>query len=154
MDPSNRKVIARLRDGNLVKGYLHCPSNSTFEDYLQAEGSSPPELIGIRPLNSGEDVSIPLEGLKALFFVRTFDGNKDYPELKFFDKSPPNRGLWVRVQFYDKEAIEGTIENSLRYVVERGFFMKPPDPRSNNEILYVIKSSLASFRVLGVRTDY
>jgi len=154
MDISSRKVVARMRDGKMVKGYLHCPMNSTFEDYLRTNEFTPPESIGIQPVDSGKDISIQMEALKALFFVKSFDGDKDHPEIKFFDKSPPNRGLWVRVQFYDNEAIEGTIENSLRYLTERGFFMKPPDPRSNNEILYVVKSSLASFRVLGVRPDY
>ena len=147
------RVVARFRDGMLVKGYLDCPSVN-FESLFQASEFTPRESIGIQPLESGNGVSVRMDDLKALFFVKSFEGNKEYPEVKFFDKTPPNRGLWVRVQFFDNESIEGTVENSLRYIVEPAFFMKPPDPQSNNEILYVIKSSLINFRVMGVRPDY
>src|SRR5579872_1142949 len=139
------KVVARLRDGQMVKGYLEGPSGA-FDAFAENSGFTPPESIGIQPLESDQGVSVRVENLKALFFVKSFEGNRSYPEVKFFDKTPPNRGLWVRVQFYDKEAIEGTVENSIRYLTEPGFFMKPPDPRSNNEILYVIKNSLINFR--------
>ena len=60
----------------------------------------------------------------------------------------------MRIEFFDTESIEGTVENSIHHLVEPGFFMKPPDPRSNNDILYVLKNSLINFRILGVRPDY
>jgi hypothetical protein len=152
-EKANLKIVARLRDGKLVKGYLAGPSAS-FEDLLRAQAFTIPNLIAVLPVESSEGISVPLDSLKALFFVKSFDGKKDYREVKFFDKIPPIRGLWVRVQFYDNESIEGVIENSIRYLVEPGFFMKPPDPRSNNQILYVIKSSLTNFQILGVRAEY
>jgi hypothetical protein len=154
MDKPCPKVVARLRNGNLVKGYLTNPPGEPSEAFRNANGFTSPELIAIRPLEAGDDVSLPAETLKALFFVKSFEGNKDYPEVKFFDKTPPIRGLWVRIRFFDNESIEGNVENSIHHLVDSGFFMKPPDPRSNNEILYVIKSSLADFRVLGVRHEY
>jgi hypothetical protein len=152
-EKTNLKVVARLRDGNLVKGYM-MGSSAAFEDLLQTPEFAIPDLIGVQPLGASKRISVPLDSLKALFFVKSFDGNKEHPEVKFFDKGPPIRGLWVRVKFYDDESLEGVIANSLRYLVEPGFLMKPPDPHSNNEILYVIKASLTDFRILGVRHDY
>ena len=60
----------------------------------------------------------------------------------------------MRLQFCDLETSEGMIYNSLDFLTNLGFFLKPPDPKSNNEVVYVVKSSLTDFRVLGVRTTY
>jgi hypothetical protein len=60
----------------------------------------------------------------------------------------------VRVKFFDQEYLEGVLRNSAQLLVDPGFFLKPPDLQSNNEILYVIKSSLVDFRVLGVSPEY
>ena len=35
--------------------------------------------------------------------------------------------------------------------MEDGFYLKPPDPNSNNRIMYVVKSALKDFTVLGVQ---
>ena len=147
------KVVAHLRDGKLIKGYFR-GLPAPFEALSRAPEYTLPNLITIEPEDSVEGIQVCLDALKALFFVKSFDGKRDYQEVKFFDKAPPIRGLWVRLQFYDNETFEGVVENSLGYVIEPGFFMKPPDPRGNNEILYVVKGSLASFRVLGLRLDF
>jgi hypothetical protein len=63
-------------------------------------------------------------------------------------------GLWVRVTFLDGETIEGIVHNSMPFVANPGFFMKPPDPHSNNKMIYVVKSFMRDFRVLGVQNDY
>lgn len=149
-----RKVVARLRDGNLVKGYFITPAPTDFDDLLRGAPTALPKEIAVRAAESSEHISLPLDALKALFFVRSFEGSKEYGEVKFFDKHPPIKGLWVRVQFYDHESLEGVVQNSLHWIVNPGFFLKPPDPRSNNEVLYVVKQSLIDFRVLGVRMDY
>jgi len=148
------KVVARLRDGKLVKGYLADPAPSNFENLVKEAPYSFPTEIVLRPAESTETISVPLESLKALFFVKTFEGRKEYKEVKFFDKNPPIKGLWVRVEFSDHESLEGVVQNSIHYLVHPGFFLKPPDPQSNNAILYVVKSSLVDFRVLGVRMNY
>jgi hypothetical protein len=92
--------------------------------------------------------------VKALFFVKSFEGRTDYTELKFFDRNPQIEGLWVKIRFHDGETTEGIVHNSLPFVKDSGFFLRPPDPESNNRVLYVIKKSLTDFRILGIRTDY
>jgi hypothetical protein len=57
----------------------------------------------------------------------------------------------VRLQFRDGEVMEGIIYNSIRYLVDPGFFLLPTDPDSNNRLVYVRKSWLSDYRVLGMR---
>jgi hypothetical protein len=148
------KVVARQRDGKLLKGYLPGPARGSLEEFLRERPSLAEPRIELCSAESHQSVSVPLDSLKAVFFVKSFDGRKDYQEVKFFTKNPPIRGLWVRIQFYDHECLEGVVENSFGYLVEPGFFMKPPDAQSNNDILYVVKSSLSDFRILGVKSEY
>jgi hypothetical protein len=148
------RVIARLRNGTAVKGFIQGLDGMDPESLLDhPQNTLPPEIVISTPDSSGL-VTVSLESLKALFFVKSFEGNKDYREIKFFDKSPPIEGLWVRAKFYDGEALEGVVRNSLDYLTQPGFFLKPPDAQANNEVMYVVKSSLIDFRVLGVRTRY
>jgi hypothetical protein len=112
-----------------------------------------PETITI-VAQDGRKNSVGLRDLKALFFVKSFEGSKQYSELKFFSAHPAVEGIWARLNFHDNETIEGVIYNSLHFLTNEGFFLKPPDPRSNNEMMYVLKSSLRDFRILGVRNTY
>ncbi len=137
-----------------MRGFIENMPASDLASFLEQSIDSLPGEITLRVVESGETMSLPVETLKALFFVKSFEGRSGYREVKFFDKNPPIKGLWVRVQFYDNESLEGIVQNSIDFLVKPGFFLKPPDPASNNAILYVVKSSLADFRVLGVHTEY
>ncbi len=137
-----------------MRGFIdHMPASDLAAFLEQAVNSLAGEIT-LRLVDSDGTLRIPVEALKALFFVKSFEGRSDYREVKFFDKNPPIKGLWVRVQFFDHESLEGIVQNSIDFLIKPGFFLKPPDPASNNAILYVVKSSLADFRVLGVHTDY
>ncbi len=148
------KVVAHLRDGTLLKGYTDAIPETEIGQLLR-EGPFPlPKQIAIKTTNARKTVNVALDSLKALFFVKSFDGRTEYQEIKFFDSHPPVEGLWVRLRYYDGEASEGVVHNSLHFLNSSGFFLKPPDPHSNNEYIYVLKSSLTDFRVLGVRSTY
>ncbi len=151
---ANLKVVARLRDVNTIKGFLDVLPVEDFSSlFLDTPYSLPPE-IPLHCVGSEETRSLSLDSLKALFFVKSFEGRKGYREIKFFEKNPPIKGLWVRLKFYDEEYLEGVVRNSVQFLLDQGFFLKPPDLQSNNEILYVVKNSLADFRVLGVSPEY
>ena len=148
------KVVAHKKDGTLIKGFtLDVP-----EYHRQSMGKqvavAPPEVLQLRAYDNGRSIKVALKDLKALFFVKSFDGSTQYNEIKFFKAHPLQEGIWVRLEFSDKESTEGVIYNSLQFLVSRGFFLKPPDPHSNNEIVYVLKESLSDFRILGVRNSY
>ncbi len=148
------KIVARLRDGGLVKGYTDALPEEDLDQALRQGPVPIPKQITIRTDGPRQSVVVPCEKLKALFFVKSFEGRTEYQEIKFFDSHPPVEGLWVRIKFYDGEASEGVVHNSLHHLTSPGFFLKPPDPESNNEYVYVLKSSLTDFRVLGVRSTF
>jgi hypothetical protein len=121
------KVVARYRDGRVLKGYTQSfdPNKAEFRlQLLGTEATAPPETITIADL-------------KAVFFVRDFEGNKEYNEAKAYEKRPAGR--IVEVTFYDGERLVGT---TMTYDATRpGFFIFPADPRSNNERVFVVRGA-------------
>lgn len=113
-----------------------------------------PPRIAVRLGESGKQVEVPLDSLKALFLVKSFEGSKEYCEVKFLQQHPPINGLLVRIRFFDDELTEGVVRNSLHHLVNPGFFLKPPDPQSNNKMGYAGKRSLKGFQVLGVKANH
>ncbi len=148
------KIVAHLRDGKLVKGYADLPLPTDTSGVVATIPVSLPKQIPIEAVESGKRHSVSLSSLKALFFVKSFQGNPQYAEIKFFNGEPKVEGLWIHLTFDDNERIEGIVHNSLAFLTEPGFLMKPPDPNSNNQAVYVLKESLTSFRVVGVRAHY
>lgn len=136
-----RKVVVRKLDGEIIKGYV---------DPTPEPVSAKDDKIIVTSLTE-EIITVPKNEIKALFFVRKFSGNREYSEVKFFESQPRIDGLWVRLHFFDDEAIEGIVANSINFLVEDGFYLKPPDPNSNNRLMYVVKSALKDFTVLGVQ---
>jgi len=84
-------------------------------------------------------------------FVKTFEGQIRSDEVKSFELGPFMKGVWVRLKSYDNETTEGIIRNIQDSLLVPGFFLNPPDPWSNNELLYVVKNSVSEFLVRGVR---
>jgi hypothetical protein len=134
-----RKVILRLLNGEVLKGYIEGTPDLLTADQLTIESLTE------------ERIEISKKDVKALFFVRKFSGNKEYSEVKFFESQPKIDGLWVRLHFMDSESIEGIVANTIKFLVEDGFYLKPPDPNSNNRLMFVVKSALVDFTVLGVQ---
>jgi hypothetical protein len=105
-----------------------------------------------RRLGSDAVEPIPIEGVKAIFFVKSFEG-KWHDDLRFHDHLPAPECLWVRATFHDGEVIEGLIGNNPNYVVHPGFYMSPIDPEGNNWLIYVLKNKLKDFQILGLRAS-
>jgi len=148
------KIVAHLRTGKLLKGYTDLPLPTDSSGVVATVPVTLPKQIGIEVADGGRKHIVPLSSLKAMFFVKSFHGNPQYSEIKFFDSEPRIEGLWVHLTFTDGERTEGVIHNSLSFLNEAGFLMKPPDPNSNNQAVYVLKESLTIFRVVGVRANY
>ncbi len=128
-----------------VKGYTD-RSKWPLAENLDPHDSVP----AFWPLGSKTMEQIPLDGVKAIFFVNSFEG-KSHEDLRFHDHLPPPECLWVRATFHDGEVIEGLIGNNQNYVVHPGFYMSPIDPEGNNWLIYVIKCRLKDFQILGLR---
>jgi len=117
------KVVARFKDNTLMKGTTSDFSPNKKEFHLK--------------LMNGEIVPIDVEKLKALFFVKDLEGNKDHKE-EYAD-AVPGGGRKVRIEFNDGETVIGF---SQGYSPNRpGFFVIPADAQSNNERFYVVSSA-------------
>lgn len=145
------KVVVHLQDGELLKGFVPDGSEGSATALKSGSGILPAEGLRLQSV-AGDVVDVDLERTKAVFVVNSFEGRSDYTEIKFFQGTPEIAGLWVRVKFRDSEVTEGIVQNSLDFINNPGFFMKPPDPQSNNRQVYVLKKSLVDFRVLGIQS--
>ena len=146
----SEKVVIQF-GGRTVKGHLESPAWNTIEELLSGAPLSTPETLHVRLFDSNTVVEISIKDVKAIFYVHNFDGDANHKEMSFYGKSPIVHGIWMRVQFLDGEVIEGIVHNSMRYLVDPGFFLVPTHPGSNNKLIYVSKSQLADHRVLGTR---
>ena len=131
--------------GHTLKGYSSLAEWPAHED-LATFTHTPP----IRLLDSHIVQRIPLDGVKAIFFVKSFEG-RWHEDLRFHDHLPPQDCLWVRAVFQDGEVVEGLITNDSNHVLQSGFYMLPIDPEGNNLLIYVLKRKLQNFQVLGLR---
>ena len=134
-----------------LKGYLESPIWNTIEDLLSILPASSPDTVRVRHQDSDVVEEILTKDIKAVFYVNTFEGDSDHKQLNFHSRAPVAQGIWMRLQFRDGEVMEGIVYNSLRYLIDPGFFLLPTDPDSNNRLVYVMKSWLVDHRVLGMR---
>jgi hypothetical protein len=146
----SEKVVIQLGSGT-IKGYLESPAWNTIEELLSSAPQTFPETIRLRRLDTNEIEDISIKDCKAVFYVNSFDGNPVRNHLNFHTRAPIIHGIWMRFQFLDGEVMEGIVYNSIRYLVDPGFFVLPTDPGSNNKLVYVVKSWLVDHRVLGLR---
>jgi hypothetical protein len=126
-----QKVVARFRDGRLVRGYTADFHPSKPQLHLSAEPYS------------NERLFLPLAQLKALFFVRDFTGDQMRVDRHEFGAAP--QGRKVAVTFHDGETLIGS---TLGYREGEGFFMHPADQRSNNLRVFVVPGATQLVRFL------
>jgi hypothetical protein len=127
-----QKVIARFRDGHLVRGYTSDFHPSKPQLHLSAEP------------HSNDTLFLQLSQLKALFFVRDFAGDQMRVDRHDFGSAP--QGRKVAVTFHDGEILLGS---TLGYRGEgNGFFVHPADPRSNNLRVFVAPGSTQQVKFL------
>lgn len=126
------KVVVRYKDGRLVKG--------TTRDFIPGKA-----VFHVETVDKTETIEINVEDLKAIFFVKDFYGKAEYVESKAFVDSGSGKGKKIVVEFKDGEMLTGY---TLGYDTNRpGFFIMPSDDRSNNERIYVVRSSVGSVAI-------
>ncbi len=146
------KVVVRFLD-RTVRGFVSSDQLGTVEEMVQRGPRSGMDRIRLLPAEGGAMQEITIADAKAIFFVSTFDGDMAHQALHFHQNAPILPGLWVRVEFQDGEQVEGFISNSPDFVLQDGFFLLPTDPDGNNRLIYVLKSQLKGFSVLGIRNS-
>ena len=117
------KVVARFKNGAIKKG-------STGDFF-------PNRAIFHLKSGNGEILEINVEELKAVCFVKSFEGDKG--RMNKYTVPVPGGGREVSVKFPDGELIIGYTQG---YSPTRsGFFLIPADLQNNNERIYVITSA-------------
>lgn len=127
------RVVARFADGKVLKG--------STQDFFPNRPS-----FHLLPADGGASVEIRCKQLKALFFVKTFEGNKARKDVRGFVAAPPEtaQGKKIAVRFRDNELLCGY---SLSYTPDReGFFVFPADAGGNNTRVYVITVACAEVK--------
>jgi hypothetical protein len=122
------RVVAHYVDGRILKGTTQDfrPNRPTFH---------------LVPASGKAIVDVRCADLKAVFFVKTFEGSATRTKLRGFVQAPSEttQGKKIAVRFKDGELICGY---TLAYTPERsGFFLVPADPKSNNLRVYVVTAS-------------
>jgi hypothetical protein len=127
---SKSKVVVRLKDKTLLKGKI---SNfSTLHDFFQLE------------LLNGDSVMVSINKIKAIFFVKSFEGNKQYT-YKYEDNI-----LWIgdkiTLKFDDGEKMVGYSQDFE--FTPKGYFITPADLKGNNTYVFASKSAIDSMSFL------
>ena len=135
------KIVAKKKDGTMIKG--------TTGDFLPYRNSFHVTVVG----GLEDSIDVLVDDLKAVFFVRDLVGSKA-PHNRPPDRSVPGMQSIERrisVTFMDNEVIEGY---SHSFHLDRlGFFLKPIDPRDNNERIFVVLSYVKSILSDGKPID-
>lgn len=144
------KVVIQF-GGKCIRGYLETSQWNTIEDILATPQLNTVEKLRIRLLDFDQVEEIPINDVKAVFYVNSFEGDPARRTINFHTRTPIVHGIWIRLEFLDGEVMEGIVHNSIRYLVDSGFFLVPTDPASNNKLVYVMKKWIVDYRVLGLR---
>lgn len=128
------RVVVRYADGRVLKGYA---------DFDPEQAS-----LRLAPLDDpefdGDEVAV--NELKAVFFVRSFDGDPSRDESKdLYQPRPPNTRK-VSVRFRDGEELVGHTRQLDRH--RAGLFFVPLDPGSNNLRVFAPFAALTGVRRL------
>jgi hypothetical protein len=123
-------MVLRFKDKKLMKGLTN--------DF------SPHKNFFHLKLLSGAVVIVNTEKLKAAFFVKTFNGNKDY--IYKYNDFIPWGGNKIKIEFIDGEVIIGYTPHHPSG--HRGFFVTPADLQGNNKRIFVIASSTKKMTIL------
>ncbi len=133
---SKKVLIERFERGPLT-GFINP------QTYLQDSGV---ELLS----PAGAVQVVPYRDVKAVCFVRDFEGADPSNEQKTFYTRPKMDGLWVRMKFRDGELREGLMPNNLLQIEPQGFTYVPPNPSANNQRVFVPKAAVTEVQILGV----
>ena len=134
---TNKKVVIRRFERESVAGVVN-PGT-----YLRPAGV---EVL----TQSGSVVVIPYAEIKAVCFVRDFGSSESPAGPRLFQARPKTEGLWVRMRLLDGELMDGLLPNNLLQLEPFGFTVIPPNPSSRNQRVFVPRSALLEFHVLGV----
>jgi len=121
-------VVARFMDGRVLKGTTHdfAPQKAIFHLSIWGEPNA-------------KAIAVPIGALKALFFVKTYQGDPKRVDDNDLSRAM-GQGRKIMVTFNDGEVICG---QTAGYSKDKpGFFVIPADPNSNNARVFVVAAAV------------
>ncbi len=128
------KIVVHMKDGSVHKGITHDfdPGAENFH-VLPAEGGGVPRRV-------------PVDDMKALFYVKDFMGNRDFVSRKQFDDAHRAAKKAI-LTFADGETVWGFVGEGSE--TDRGFYFFPLDEQDNNIRIFVVRSSLKELKLVS-----
>lgn len=115
------QIIVRFTNGSILRG--------TTVDLFPNKA-----VFHLREKDNGTMHEIDIYNLKAVFFVKSFEGNPGYQEKDDIERI--GFGKKIKVVFKDGETLIGYTQG---YAPNRDIFIVfPCDPESNNEKVFVV----------------
>ncbi|MBI5640726.1 MAG: hypothetical protein HZA17_09895 [Nitrospirae bacterium] len=141
---NREKAVIRFNNGCVMKGFL--------KDF-----STELEEMSFEEAGTGAIHRIRIEELKAVFFVKSFEGNSSHKEKKSYGITR-SKGNRVFIKFRDNEALVGFLVGDVPWKRgfflsrqdkgRKGFFLLPVDEDSNNIKVFVVLSSINDVTVV------
>jgi len=131
-----QRVVIRFTEGKILKG--HVRNFSANEIFVLLEE------VGTRT-----EQSIPIDELKAIFFVKTFEGVSGYRDRKVYGIRK-NIGRKVYIRFNDGESMVGFLDGEIPW--KKGFFLSKPDGKHRGFFLIPVDADSNNIRVFVVGT--
>ncbi len=130
---TSRKLVLHFRNKKIIKG-------TTYKLDTHSLGF---HLVPVEPAGNDERMYVHFSDLKAIYFVRDFEGKFD-PSEAVHDY--PAEGQEARVMFDDGEIIEGRTLHHFDPSCLR-FFIAPKENRGNNISVLVERSCLKGLEI-------
>jgi len=124
------RVVARYADGRMLKGRTHDFAPLKTQFHLSDSGNV-----------TAQTTRVNLAELKAVFFVRTFEGDSQHVADNEVAEAR-GQGRRVRVTFNDGEVVAGF---TMGFSDDKpGFFLIPADGACNNARIFVVRQAVRS----------
>ena len=124
------KVVVRYQDGKIIKGVTSNFNQNRPIFHIKSNDQDA----------AAKPIEINIQDLKAIFFVKDFDGNSSYEERNEFIEGERPQGRKIEVKFNDGEVIVGSTVgfNPKR----KGVFVFPVDNQCNNMRIFVLSEAV------------
>ena len=130
------RVVAHFLGGKLSKGYTYDFSQNKDSFHVSPSADM-----------AEEGALIFHDDLKALFFVKTFEGNPAYEDPIYSEEDIKHIvGMKLKIEFKDGEVMYATTYGYSP--ARKGFFVYPIDKECNNRKVYVITASTTSVEII------
>src|SRR6185369_12407474 len=122
--PKFDKVVVHS-NGRLIKGYIESQQWEQLDGLLVQGHRQVPDVLQLRSAVDDTLTEVSVKDVKAVFFVKSFEGQGTRNDLKFFSNAPMVHGIWVQLQFKDGD--HGRNRTEWNASLGRARFFRSPD---------------------------